>query len=179
MMAALLSAVLVVGMVQSAAPMTALAQESVRELNVKTAAKEMGRFVCNLYLNRSEWSGQSVTVRDKEGVVVQCTDMGEDVYEVSLPIETEYFVYVNGVATGKSFQINKFVGSYQMEVYFYNVSFKDDDGTDLGIPVQYVAYLHSPKQPPEPVSKEDGVVFDKWLTAMGKNLILLLILKMR
>ena len=48
MMAALLSAVLVVGMVQSAAPMTALAQESVRELNVKTAAKEMGRFVCNL-----------------------------------------------------------------------------------------------------------------------------------
>ncbi len=169
MMAALLSAVLVVGMVQSAAPMTALAQESVRELNVKTAAKEMGRFVCNLYLNRSEWSGQSVTVRDKEGVVVQCTGMGEDVYEVSLPIETEYFVYVNGVATGKSFQINKFVGSYQMEVYFYNVSFKDDDGTDLGIPVQYVAYLHSPKQPPEPVSKEDGVVFDKWLTADGEE----------
>lgn len=51
MMAALLSAVLVVGMVQSAAPMTALAQEGVRELNVKTAAKETGEFVCNLYFD--------------------------------------------------------------------------------------------------------------------------------
>lgn len=169
MMAALLSAVLVVGMVQSAAPMTALAQEGVRELNVKTAAKETGEFVCNLYLNNSAWSGQSVTVQDEEGVSTQCIGVGGDVYKVSLPMETKYFLYVNGVATGNSFQISKFVGNYQIELNLYSVSFKDSDGADLGIPDQIVSRLISPKQPSEPVSKEDGVVFDKWLTADGEE----------